>query len=192
MNPYHNPGTDIGDLRLPAIFMDHCNDCQRATSAVTPIALICDKAVAQVSVLQRRSEPIEGAIDIADTNREWKPASEVLDFDSLAGKDWYLSAYNSSPKRSRWFCSRCGTPFAYSVGRGVVPPEWGWPPMVDFWLGTVDREDLEKDYMHPERMVYCEKGVPWALSLARHGAGGIPEHPLTRIDKLIGDEAKDS
>jgi hypothetical protein len=27
--------------------------------------------------------------------------------------------------------------------------------------------------------------------MARHGAGGIPEHPLTKIDKLVGDDIED-
>ena len=50
--------------------------------------------------------------------------------------------------------------FAYSVDAGVIPPEREWPTMLDIWLGTVDREDLERDYMSPERMLWCEKGVP--------------------------------
>lgn len=148
------------------------------------------KAVIHISVLQRH-EHSEGTFSSVDADREWMTASEVLDFNNLAGKNWYLNAYNSSPNGSRWFCSRCDTQFAYSVGEGVVPWEWGWPPMVDLWLGTVDREATEKDYMHPERMVYREKGVSWALSMARYGAGGIPEHPLTRIDKLVGEERRD-
>lgn len=60
--------------------------------------------------------------------------------------------------------------------------------MLDIWLGTVDREDLEKDYMSPERMMWCEKGVPWIRKLSQVGAGGIPEHPLTKIDKSVGDD----
>ena len=62
--------------------------------------------------------------------------------------------------------------------------------MLDIWLGTVDREDLEQGYMRPERMMWCEKGVPWIRELARSGAGGIPEHPLTKIDQVIGDGAE--
>ena len=80
---------------------------------------------------------------------------------------------------------------AYSVDPGVIPVEWNWPAMLDIWLGTVDREDLENDYMKPERMMWCEKGIPWIRELARNGAGGIPEHPLTKIDKIVGDDSED-
>lgn len=59
--------------------------------------------------------------------------------------------------------------------------------MLDIWLGTVDREDLEKDYMSPERMLWCDMGVPWIRKLATSGGGGMPCHPLTKIDKLVGD-----
>ena len=120
------------------------------------------------------------------------PAGEAFDFRSPVLKDLHLSVYKSTPERSRWFCSRCGTMVAYSVDPGVIPAEWSWPTMLDIWLGTVDREDIEKDYMSPERMLWCDKGVPWIRRLARSGAGGIPEHPLTKIDKLVEDDRKDT
>ena len=80
---------------------------------------------------------------------------------------------------------------AYSIDDDVVPEEWGWPRMLDILLGTVDREDLEEEYMRPERMIWCEKGVPWIRQLARNGAGGIPEHPLSKIDKVVGEDIED-
>lgn len=60
--------------------------------------------------------------------------------------------------------------------------------MIDIPLGTVDRKDLEQDYMKPERALWCEKGILWVREMARNGAGGIPEHPLTKIDKVAGDD----
>lgn len=60
--------------------------------------------------------------------------------------------------------------------------------MIDFWLGTIDREDLDKDYMAPERMVWCHLGVDWIRKFARGSTGEIPEHPLTKIDKIVGDD----
>ena len=50
--------------------------------------------------------------------------------------------------------------------------------MLDLWLGTVDREVLEQEYLMPERMLWCEKGIEWIRKLAREGLG-VPEHPLT-------------
>lgn len=63
--------------------------------------------------------------------------------------------------------------------------------MLDIWLGTVDREVLEKEWMKPERMLWCEKGVTWIREFARNGAGGVPEHPLTKIDQHVGDDVED-
>ncbi|KAK3713054.1 hypothetical protein LTR37_008739 [Vermiconidia calcicola] len=171
--PYKTPGADIGDLRIPAVVMDHCNDCRRTTSSILPMGLICEAKTVRSSALPKENTS-EGAFNVDD----------ILD-------KLYLAVYKSSPARSRWFCSRCGTMVAYSIDPGVIPPEWGWSAMIDIWLGTVDREDLEKDYMAPERMLWSEKGIPWVRKLAQSGAGGVPEHPLTRIDKLVGDDIEE-
>ena len=187
---YKTPGADIGDLRLPAVYMDHCNDCRRATSSILPMGFVAVTDTVRASVL---SSPAEGdyAFTISDNDREWLPASLVFDSHNPKLQELNLALYKSSPGRSRWFCQRCGTMVAYSVDEGVIPKEWGWPKMLDIWLGTVDREDLQEDYMKPERMLWCEKGVPWIRELAKNGAGGIPEHPLTKIDKVVGDGIED-
>ena len=148
------------------------------------MALVCDMTTVKISFLPR-SEEGEGPFTISDSVRPWQPASSTFNSPDLDLKDLHLCAYKSSPGRSRWFCDRCGTTFAYSIDPTILPSEW--PTMLDIWLGTVDREDLEKDYMKPERMMWCDKGVPWIRRLARSGAGGIPEHPLTKIDKVVGD-----
>ena len=183
-NPYRTPGADIGDLRIPCTFIDHCNDCRRATSSVLPMALVTDITVVEAAVL---SDPQH---DKSKSEPTWQPAAEVFDFTSEAHRTGSLSLkfYKSTPGRCRWFCGTCGTMVAYTVDDGQIPSEWGWPKMLDIWLGTVDREDLEKDWMAPERMMWCEKGVPWIRELARHGAGGVPEHPLTKIDVLVDEQ----
>lgn len=153
------------------------------------MGLVTDIKTVQVSLLPR-DEDRSGPFNTLHSEREWTSAAEVFDFRNPNLKDTYLSIYKSSPNRTRWFCSHCGTPVAYSVDPGVIPVEWGWPTMLDIWLGTVDREDLEKEYIHPERMLWCEKGVPWIRRLATDGAGGIPEHPLTKIDKVVGEDVE--
>lgn len=61
--------------------------------------------------------------------------------------------------------------------------------MLDILVGTIDRADLEKDYMRPERQLWCNRGVPWIRDMATNGAksvdgGEVPRHPLTKIDKI--------
>lgn len=187
---YKSRAADIGDLRLPAVYVDHCNDCRSATSAILPMVLVSIMETARVSVLPRMARA-EYAFDIPGSDREWLAANEVFHSDVPKLEDSYLSVYKSSPGRSRWFCNRCGTMFGYSADKGVIPKDWGWPAMLDIWLGTIDREDLEKDYMKPERIMWSEMGIPWVQEFVRGGAGGIPEHPLTKIDKVMGDDLED-
>jgi hypothetical protein len=59
--------------------------------------------------------------------------------------------------------------------------------MLDILLGTIDRKDLDHENMKPERRMWCAMGVPWIMDMADRGAGGIPAHPLTKIDKVLGD-----
>ena len=187
---YCTPGADVGEARFPAVYLDHRNDCRSATSSILPMAVVCETRTVQASLLPHEAGN-EGRFETPDSEREWSAASEIFDFRSPELKDSFLSVYKSSDGRSRWFCGRCGTMIAYSIDPGFIPAEWGWPPMIDFWLGTVDREDLEKDYMAAERKLWCEKGVPWIRKLSQVGAGDIPEHPLTKIDKLVGDDIEE-
>jgi rhodanese-related sulfurtransferase len=156
------------------VAIDHCNDCRRATGAILPVALITDITWVQATCIPRDNN---GSEDLEIS------AVELFNFETVGRQNVYLSFFKSSPKRCRWFCSRCGTNLAYTVDEGAIPHEWGWPPMINFWLGTVNREDLEI-LGSPERMLWCEKGIPWVRELARNGAGAIPEHPTTKIDEV--------
>lgn len=106
-------------------------------------------------------------------------AQELFKFETIAERDMFLTFYKSSEKRTRWFCGRCGTSLACTIDAGIEVPEWGWK-MLDLWLGTVDREDLEK--MEPERQMWFDMGVDWVRRFARNG---IPEHPLSNIDQVV-------
>ena len=152
-----------------------------------PMGLVSPTDMVRTSILPATAHA-ENKFEVEDSDRQWVAAADVFDFRNPELKNLHLAVYKSTPGRSRWFCGRCGTMVAYSIDPGVIPAEWGWPPMLDIWLGTVDRGDLEKDYMKPERMLWCEKGIPWVREFARNGAGGIPEHPLTKIDKLVGED----
>lgn len=189
----------------------HCNNCRSATGQIPTIGLITETQTVRVSLASRDNEtPVEGPL--ATDRGEYAPAGKVFDSENLdALKATFLAHYKSSPARNRWFCGRCGTPIGYSIDAGVIPEEWGWPKMLDIWLGTVDRyairradpggngtaeadtprgsrSDLEHDFMKPERALWCAKAVPWVAAMARSGNGGIPEHPLTKINKVVGDD----
>lgn len=155
------------------VAIDHCNDCRRATGAILPMGLVTEISTVSMTCAAR-GDP--------ESRKEWT-ADELFNFETVAEKNVFLTFYKSSEKRTRWFCGRCGTNLAYTIDLGVVPPEWGWPKMLDLWLGTVDREDLDDgDKMVPERQLWCDMGVGWIRRFARNG---IPEHPTSKIDQII-------
>jgi rhodanese-related sulfurtransferase len=173
-NPYRIPGSVVErDPRIPMTTIDHCNDCRRATGALLPMALVTDISWVTATCLSRSDQQLQF------------PASTLFDFEKITSFDVFLTFYKSSPARTRWFCSRCGTHLAYTVDPGAIPEEWGWPKMLDIWLGSIDRTDLEKDFMAPERQLWCQKGIPWVRDFARRGGDGIPEHPTTKINEVI-------
>lgn len=187
-NPYKTPGANINGLRIPMTVIDHCNDCRAATAAVLPMAIVTDARTVRVRVAKHSPVAnVEGRLDVDEVKDEYAPAVDVFDFQNPRLSELCLSFYKSSPKRTRWFCGRCGTPIGYTIDPGVVPEEWGWPPMLDLWLGTVDREYLQEQWMAPERMLWCEKGIGWVRELAREGHA-VPEHPLTSRSELGGFE----
>lgn len=108
----------------------------------------------------------------AETMTTWIPAGRVFhraggvvldDLQSQGPMDTYLMSYPSSPKRSRLFCSRCGTPLFYFItweeGRPGFPDPW--PTQLDIWTGTVDRADLEADAFKPAVEVWLDLQIGW-------------------------------
>lgn len=173
-NPYRNLHAKLDeDLRVPMVAVDHCNDCRRATGAILPTGLATDIATISTTCATR-GDP-ERYIDLT--------ADELFDLETISQQDVFLTFYKSSEKRTRWFCGRCGTSLAYTVDSRVILSDRGWPKMLDLWLGTVDREDLDDgDKIEPERQLWCDMGVGWIRRFARNG---MPEHPLTKIDQVI-------
>ncbi|KAL9113062.1 MAG: hypothetical protein Q9227_002674 [Pyrenula ochraceoflavens] len=147
------------------------------------MALITE--IKTVSVCVRSKKKAEGKGD-----EQWQPAAEVWTKTNPALEDLHLKYYRSSEGRNRWFCGQCGTNLGYSLEEGVVPSEWGWPKMLDIWLGTVDREHLEKEWMKPERRLWCDMGIDWVKHFAYEGTGHAPAHPLFQIDKFVENENK--
>lgn len=178
--PYRTPGADIeddDDLRLPAFIICHCNDCRTGSSGIVLAAILADLYTVEARIA---AAPDKSDGPAHSESAEWKPASQVFDKPLVLASSGPLAVYESSPLRSRWFCRVCGTPFAYNIdAEHPAYSEWKWPLMLDIFLGTVDREDLERDWMVPERRLWCEPGVPWIRKLIAGGsnAAGLPSHP---------------
>lgn len=60
----------------------------------------------------------------------------------------------------------------------------GWPDLFDTLLGTVDRGDLEREWMAPERQCWWSRGVPWVQRLVDGGLG-IPRHPTVKLGEIV-------
>ena len=104
-----------------------------------------DMATLELSILPRTSIPDRGS-NKDDSRPEWIPAASLMDDpEKFSLDDLWLMRYQSSPKRDRWFCGRCGTQIAVAASKDTIPPEWGWPRVVNVWAGTTDRDILEND-----------------------------------------------
>lgn len=72
ISPYRNPGADIGqDARIPAVYIDHCNDCRRATSGVLPVFLVTEMRSVSISCLPKELITPTGKTEIDDSIRQW-------------------------------------------------------------------------------------------------------------------------
>lgn len=182
INTYKKASKPGDECRFPMVAIDHCNDCRRATGHLLPFWLVTPITMVSASFALRpaseftRGRLVSKKVDEDVGRTPWLPAAELYSKDSK--HDTYLHFYESSPNRVRSFCSRCGTQMSYAIPE---MPE-GWPDMLDIVLGTVDREDLEKDGLAPERELWWAKGIPWVQRLSGGGSGGIPRHPLSNIN----------
>ena len=164
-----NPSSN-GQVSFPMIATDHCNDCRRATGSILP-TWICVPS----SMLFCQLQPISPAT--TSNPSPWIPAAEL--FTPGPNKDKYhLKFYHSSPPVTRTFCGRCGTNLTYFLGRGL-PDE-----IFDVILGTMDREDLEGEWMAPDRHCWWDCGIKWVQELS-NGGKGLPAHPRSRVDEFV-------
>jgi hypothetical protein len=93
----------------------------------------------------------------------------------------YLQTYNSSVERIRVFCKRCGTNLFYIAD----PLPEGWVPMLDVWMGSMAREDLEREWMRPERHLWWDRGIGWLWEVA-DGDKGMVKNPSYGVDSVVG------
>lgn len=162
-----HPASGKDELRYPFSAICHCNDCRRATGALITYGYCC--AMSSVSFCL-------ASASTSNSNHEtWTPAAALFPPSTQDRSDTYLQFYASSEDRTRCFCARCGTMIGYSVH----PMPEGWPEILDLWTGTVDREDLEREWLVPGRHVQLDFEIPWVGKMAVEGTdglGGLPKH----------------
>lgn len=86
--------------------------------------------------------------DEDDVERIWLPTTDVVPPDTPA--DSFMATYKPSMNATRAFC------LCYETRTTFVehPMLSGWPNMLDIPPGSVDREDLDRDILAPERHVW--------------------------------------
>ena len=65
------------------------------------------------------------------------------------------------------------------------------PLMLDVYLGTVDREDLGKYVLRPDRHVWWDHEIKWIKELYKSEAqGGLPKHAITNLKEVVEDRTE--
>ena len=157
-----------GDIRMPQTAVCFCNDCRRASGNLVLFALMSPMEQTFFSLLSK-STPLK-RLDFPATkpfmDPEPSPVGETTYID-----DTYIGLYQSSSKAIRAFCSKCGTPVMYVYIPRPLPPG-ATSGGLDLYLGTVDREDLER-LGGLDRFVNCNLGIDWVKNLFRKEKDGI-------------------
>ena len=171
-----------GKHSLPFIETDHCNHCRRATGSIlscyftADISMLSMRLTPQSDSSQQPASAGEGRED-----KDWVPASEILSLDTPKVENTSFVLYASSEGARRTFCGKCGTPLIF----WEPPTEKDWAEMVDIFLGTIDREYLEKYQLSPERQVFWDVGIDWIKKFSTHGFHGLPQHWQSELGTLI-------
>ena len=165
-----HPGSGSEELRYPFSAICHCNDCRLATGALITYAYCCAMAYVSFSLASvSQSKPQD--------HQSWITASSLFPPGAKDRSDTHLQLFPSSEGITRAFCGKCGTTIGYSVH----PMPDGFPPVLDLWTGSVDREDLEREWLLPGRHAQLDFEIPWVGKLAVKGTdglveGGVPKH----------------
>ena len=207
-NPFATPEHPA---HLPMVTTDGCNDCRTATASILP-TWICVPAE-MMSVCIRTPPPVltdhslskddsakltklprptttttnsgsksSDSYSNSDSGPEeiWLPALQILTVHSdpvipASPLRWYIS----SSSRARTFCGHCGTNLTYAI----YPMVEGFPDIFDTLLGSVDRSDLERAWMAPERHSWWSLGIGWVKDGVRKGFAG-PRHPIFKVSEF--------
>ncbi|KAF2232326.1 hypothetical protein EV356DRAFT_256508 [Viridothelium virens] len=178
--PVH-PLSPDGSIRFPFSTTDHCNDCRRATGSILPAWLCVPAPMFSVS-LRPPPPPDTHHYSTPDNELTWLSADEALRQDSEESQESTVRFFVSSKDRTRSFCGHCGTNVAYAVWP-IPGYAKGFPDLFDVVLGTLDREDLERSEMRPERQLWWEKGIEWVQKLS--DGLNVPKHKGFRVNEVV-------
>jgi hypothetical protein len=127
--------------------------------------------------------------DITKPNIAASLTADMLERSSHASQDTHmlspstetgwLSSYRSSPSVTRTFCARCGT----NLFSMMQPMPAGWPSMLNVLLGSVDREDLESQWMKPDRHVFWDDSIGWVKGMCSED--GMVRHPQANLNDTV-------
>jgi hypothetical protein len=185
--PLHPSSTSSSEAHLPFVVIDHCNDCRRAIGGILPLWICSPIHMVTSSVVLRSTASLpadpskrkDSSVQ-AEARTAWLLAADVFT-PGPTSNDTFLTSFDSSEGRRRFFCGRCGTNLAYVA----FPMPEGWPDMLDIILGTICREDLEGDALQPERQLWWDCGIDWIQKMATQGVGSLPKHPSYNVDTII-------
>lgn len=179
------------NVRLPQVLTCHCNDCRRATGSFLPVSVIdLGAPMLTVSAMSPASETtvVSGRIldvmaddydaEKADAERPpYVPAVDVLRA-TRESETWvrFFHSRNCGADWSRSFCGRCGTQLCYHF---QLRPEWcpdgkgpeGWQDVFHLYLGTIDREFHDKQWLDPDVELHFKYGTLMSKSTSATAAG---------------------
>jgi hypothetical protein len=175
-------------IHMPFLVLDHCNDCRRATGSILPAWLcapldMCSVSLVAASSAILASKATERVGQAKEQSGQWTPAAEVFtptQAPTALTRDHFLTSFESSDQRWRWFCGRCGTNVAYTA---AMPA--GFPSMLDITLGSVDRRYLDSNALVPERHLWWDYGIGWIRRLATEGYDMLPVHPNYNVAESV-------
>lgn len=181
--------------KAPHIAVCFCNSCRAASSSFAPAYIGNPAYMVTVSCLPQADEPsdvsLEGVKRLVERDQvrsdegrpPFVPAVEVMRPGAPGARGTWVRFYRGAGCNgfaSRSFCGRCGTSVGYHFNMFAatnprITRADGWEDIMDICLGTVDREDLEKPYMQPERWYNWPTALPWIQELFKDAPG--PRHP---------------
>lgn len=169
-----------GKLTFPVVLTDHCNDCRKATASILP-TWICVPTTMMFCRMKPFSHTAgETSFSSDNDTASWKSASNFF-YPGLENDKYWLRFYKSSPNTTRSFCGKCGTNLTYTISPSMGN---GWPDIFDVLLATLDRADLDHDWMAPYGHCWVECEVPW-ISKLTNGMPEMPRHPTFKLNEPI-------
>ncbi|KAL6365455.1 hypothetical protein LRP88_01449 [Fusarium phalaenopsidis] len=206
--PLHPMAPPSSNTRLPNAITCHCNDCRRSTGAfLSPAMADIPATMLTVSAISPSSEStiVSGRfLDVladdydaekADADRPlYVPGTEAF-LAAEESKTWIRFYHTTSCGKawSRSFCGRCGTPICFHFKLlpeychdGNLPKDF--EDVFHIYLGTMDREFLEKDWFAPGSEVNFKFGTPFSKSVSAT-AKGLKELP--KVQEFDGEVTKE-